>query len=81
MTKRLTISLNWPRSKIQLTRKTAGILCDLTAVSLTETHGRLIADFKKEFVIYDTSGGTFQQIFKRDYGSNNGRILGKHPTE
>lgn len=56
-------------------------LCDMNAISLTNLGDKFIADFKKEFVIYDVCGKSMKPLFKSDFGPKEGRILGGHSEE
>jgi len=53
----------------------------VNAISLTNLGDRFIADFKKEFVVYDVCGKAMKPLFKSDFGPKEGRVLGSHSEE
>lgn len=53
----------------------------MNAISLTNLGSKIIADFKKEFVIYDICGKSMKPLFKSEFSPKEGRILGSHSEE
>jgi hypothetical protein len=64
----------------RLLRKTFQLSVEGPACSLFQLGSSLVADYKKEFISYDLNRN-MEVKYRREFPSQFGRVLGKHPQE